>query len=297
MFSFLITNPLTNILLAFYQLFGQNLGLAIIALTLLLRFLILPLTIRQIHLQKKMAELQPRLQELQSKRKDPSQVTPEEMVLMRQTAGSCVGGIVPFIIQIPIFIGLYNVIREIASAKSGDIFNSRVYFDFLKHDASYAFNTHFLGFNLAEIPSKIGFNTHLIPFAILLILVVVTQVIQSRIMNAMQKSRKAAAPADKPKKKKANERKLTQKEQEKVEMQEEMQKMMQMQTTYLLPLVIGVASYSLPAALGVYWLTQNIFAIVQMEIQNRISDGRIVLKKKEGKKEKQRIAEFKDAKS
>jgi YidC/Oxa1 family membrane protein insertase len=301
-FNFLIINPLTNLLLGFYELLGGNLGFAIILFTIFIRVILLPITIRQIRLQKKMAELQPRLQELQSKRKDPAQVTQEEMALMKQTAGSCIGGIVPFLIQIPIFLGLYNVINEIASAKSGDIFNDNVYFEFLKHDASFHFNTQFLGFDLAGIPSKlVGFNIGFLPFAILLALLVITQVMQSRLMSAMQKSKQAQQKAAvTSKKKKANDRKPTKKEQEKVEMQEEMQKMMNLQMTYLLPLVIGVAAYSFPAALSIYWLTQNIFGIIQMEIQNRFSDGRLSFGKDKGlpkeKKEKARIAEFEDAK-
>lgn len=262
MFNFLIINPLTNLLLGFYQLLGENFGLAVILFTIFVRVLLLPLTIRQIRLQKKIAELQPKLQEIQAQKKDASQMTPEELALMKQTASSCLGGILPFVIQIPLFLGLYNVINDLSQAKSGDVFNSRVYFEFLKYDPSYRFNTEFLGFDLARIPSQVGFNTQFIPFAILLALLVLTQLLQSKIMNSMQKARKTEDTKKKP-----NTRKLSREEQEKQQMQEEMQKMMTMQTTYILPLIIGVASYSFPAALGVYWLTQNVFAIVQMYVQ------------------------------
>jgi len=268
-FNFLITNPLTNLVLLFYHVLGENLGFAIILFTIFLRFVLLPLTIKQIKQQRKMAELQPRLQELQANRKDAKQMSAEEVALMRQTAGSCLGGCLPILVQIPIFFGLNSIITKIASGVNGDVFNHVLYFDFLKHDAVYRFNTDFFGFDLARIPSKIGLNTAIIPYVILIILLIVTQYIQSVMMMSYQKKQ-----ADKRKtvKKPSNARKLSTKEKEKVEMQEEMQKMMQMQTKYMLPLVIGAASYSFSAALGVYWLTQNIFAIVQTKVQNKMMD-------------------------
>lgn len=275
MFDFLIIAPLTNLLIGLYQLFGENLGFAIIIFTIILRVALLPLTIRQIKLQKKMAELQPRLQELQSKRKDPSQMTPEEMALMRQTAGGCLNSVIPFVIQIPILLGLNSVIGRIASAQSGDIFNNLLYFDFLKHDASYRFQTMFLGFDLAGIPSKIGFTAQFIPYAILLALLVITQFLFSKMMVAMQNNKQLQKKVEKSVKKKANEKKITKKEQEKIEMQEEIQKMIQLQTKYFIPLAIGIASYSFSAALSLYWLTSNVFQMIQMEIQNRMNDGRI----------------------
>jgi YidC/Oxa1 family membrane protein insertase len=271
-FDFLIVAPLTNLVIGFYQLLGQNLGLAIILFTVFLRIVLLPLTIRQIKQQKKMAQLQPRLQELQSQRKDASQMSPEEVALMKQTAGSCLGGCLPLLIQIPILLGLNHVIGKISSNPSGDVFNHLLYFDALKHDAAYHFNTMFLGFDLAGVPSKIGFNTAtFLPYGLLMVLLVVTQYFQSKLMMLVQKKK---APAKKQTKNKPNEKKkvVNTKDADKVQMQEEMQKMMQMQTTYLIPVMIGMASYSFSAALSIYWLTQNVFAIGQMFVQNKMSD-------------------------
>jgi YidC/Oxa1 family membrane protein insertase len=269
-FHFLIVQPLTNLVLGFYQILGENLGLAIIFFTIFLRFVLLPLTVKQIRQQRKMAELQPRLQELQAQRKEKNQMSTEEMALMRQTAGSCVGGCLPLLIQIPILIGLNGVISKIASAKSGDIFNADLYFDSLKHVSEYKFNTSFLGFDLAKSPSQIPFGKAFIPFAILLILLVGTQFVQGKLMNFFQKKRKNNKSTEK---KKPNQPKPTEKQLEKEKMQEDMQKMMQTQTVYFIPVIIGITSYSLSAALGLYWLVQNLFAIIQINIQNNMIDG------------------------
>lgn len=300
MFDLLIVGPLTNLVLGFYKLFGENLGLAIIFFTIFLRIVLLPLTIKQIRQQKKMAELQPRLQELQANRKDPNQMTPEEVALMRQTAGSCLGGCLPLLIQLPILLALNSIFIKISSNPSGDIFNNLLYFDFLKHDASYHFNTLFFGLDLAGVPSKVGFSAAFIPYAVIIVLLVITQYFQSKLMMLMQKKKPATSSRKKPNEKKAH---INPKEAEKVAMQEEMQKMMQMQTTYLIPVMIGFAAYSFSAALGLYWLVQNLFAIVQMIVQNKFLDAEHVEKKferevakeeKEVEKEIIREAEFTD---
>jgi YidC/Oxa1 family membrane protein insertase len=295
-FHTLITNPLTNLLIGFYQLFGQNLGLAIIFFTILLRFVLLPLTKKQIRQQRKMAEIQPKLQELQSQRKDSKQISAEELALMKQSASSCLGGCVPVLIQLPILISLNTIITKIATAGSGDIFNNVLYFDSLKHTAEQKFNTNFLGIDLAQIPSHVGFSTKLIPFAIIILLLVGTQFILSKMMMAYQNRKKA----DTDKKRKANERKLTKEELEKQETQERMQQMTQMQMKYVFPLLIGFASYSFTAALGIYWLTQNVFAIIQTDLQNKQLDkefGIAPVEKKTKQKKGERIVEYEDLKT
>lgn len=306
MFSTLVTTPLTNFIIGFYQLFGENLGLAIIFFTIVLKLALLPLTIRQIRFQRKMAELQPKLQEMQSKKngkKGAEAMSLEEMQLMKQTASGCAGGCLPFLIQIPILIGLNQVINRIATAESGDVFNDKLYFDFLKHDAEYAFHTRFLGFDLATVPSDIGFDPTLLPYAILIILLIFTQFIQSNLMTYYQRHTQK-----KKYKNKANQKKKSKEELEKEKMQEDMQKMMKMQMKYFLPLMIGIAAYSFTAALGLYWFTQSLFSIGQSVVQNNLRDGRKPYSmelfkavtihnksEKEKTKEKAREAEYKDA--
>ncbi len=194
MFELLVVNPLTNLLIACYVLVGNNLGWALIVLTVVIRILLLPLTIKQIQTQRKLLELQPRLQAMQQKSKDPSQLTPEEIALMRETTLSCLGGLIPLVIQIPILFGLNTVIAQIASVnsdpdKGGDWFNQVLYFDFLKHSSDYSFNTNFFGLDLAIIPSQVPFGAEFIPFIVLMVLLVFTQFLQSKLIYAFQKKR------------------------------------------------------------------------------------------------------------
>lgn len=272
MFDTIVVNPLTNALIACYELVGNNLGWAIILFTIVLRFILLPLTMRQIKQQKKMQDLQPQLQKLQSKRKDASQMSPEEVALMRQTAGSCLGGCLPILLQIPILIGLNIVIGNIAGVnadpnRGGDFFNNILWFDWLKHSSDYVFNTIFAGFDLAKHPSSVPLGWDFLPYGILLVILVVSQFIQSLLMNSQQAQTAA--------KNKPNQKKLSKEEQEKQEMQEMTQKWTRLQMVYLLPLMVGFGAYSFSAALGLYWTVQNLFALVQTIIQYRMMNHRL----------------------
>lgn len=264
MFDFLIIQPITNILILLYIGLGENLGLAIVIFTIALRFILLPLTIRQLKIQKRLQELQPTLQELQAKRKSPDKITPEEMALMKEVSSSCLGILIPFLIQIPILIGLYRVITEIASVnvdvnKGGDFFNNILYFNFLKHESDYRFNTNFLGIDLASIPSNLNWDFNFIPYLLLIALLVITQYLQSKLFISKQTK---ANP-----KKKSNQKKLSKEELERLQIQESMNRINNMQMLYMVPALIGFGAYSFYAALSVYWLTQNIFSLIQTLIQ------------------------------
>lgn len=276
MFDTFVVNPLTNAILGLYTFWGEDLGLAIVTFTVLLKVAMLPLTIRQIRFQRKMMELQPKLQELQSKGKDANSVASmsgEDLATMRQAAGGCFGSLLTVIIQIPILIGLNIVIRSIASTESGDSFNDRLYFDFLEHEGAYQFNTHFLGLDLATVPSSIDFGLAIFPYLLLITILVMAQFGLTSFMSLYQR-RMRLKNKKKTKKQKANDKKKTEEQLEKEKMQEDMQKMMQVQTKYMIPAMIGIAAFSLPSALGVYWLSQNIFSLGQTFIQNNIRDKR-----------------------
>jgi membrane protein insertase Oxa1/YidC/SpoIIIJ len=58
-------------------------------------------------------------------------------------------------------------------------------------------------------------------------------------------------------------------------MQEAMTKWTQMQTVYVIPLMVGFGAYSFSAGLGIYWLMQNILAIIQTIVQYRHADGKM----------------------
>ncbi|MDR2178963.1 MAG: YidC/Oxa1 family membrane protein insertase [Synergistaceae bacterium] len=92
-------------------------GLSIIALTLLVRLAMHPLTQKQMVSMERMQKLQPRLKVLQDKYQDDKETLNKEvMALYKENKVNPAAGCLPMLIQLPIFILLYNVLRD-ASAR------------------------------------------------------------------------------------------------------------------------------------------------------------------------------------
>lgn len=94
----------------FYGLIG-NWGLAIIALTVLVRLMVLPVNIYSFKSMKAMQAIQPQLKDLRERYKDDQQKQQQEiMTLMKQHKVNPLGGCLPIFLQFPIFIALYQVL-------------------------------------------------------------------------------------------------------------------------------------------------------------------------------------------
>jgi YidC/Oxa1 family membrane protein insertase len=90
-----------------------NYGVAIILLTVMVRLCTAPLAAKQMKSMKRMGELQPRLKALQEKHKDDKQQQSQEMMKLYKEAGvNPLGGCLPMVLQIPVFIGLYYALQS-----------------------------------------------------------------------------------------------------------------------------------------------------------------------------------------
>ncbi len=107
-FSFLAL-PLLWLLRFLYTLFG-NYGVAIIALTLIVKAVMLPLSKASFVSAKKMQDLQPEIKALRERVKDPNQLNQEMFALYKRKGVNPMGGCFPVLIQIPVFLGLYNAL-------------------------------------------------------------------------------------------------------------------------------------------------------------------------------------------
>jgi len=93
--------------------FIPNYGVAIIILTILIRIIFWPLTHKSTESMKRMQELQPLMNELKAKHKDsPRKMQEETMALYRKHKINPVSGCLPMLIQIPVFIALFIVLRS-----------------------------------------------------------------------------------------------------------------------------------------------------------------------------------------
>ena len=107
----LILNPFVTILAWLYAALNQDIVLAIVVLTVIIRFLTYPLLAKQQESSRKMQQIQPQLKKLQEKYKnDKEKMSQAQMKLYRENKVNPVGGCFPMVIQFPILIGLYQAI-------------------------------------------------------------------------------------------------------------------------------------------------------------------------------------------
>jgi YidC/Oxa1 family membrane protein insertase len=108
--------PLFNLLVFLYRILFTDLAVAIVVFTIVIRFALWPLFVRQIRSQKEMQRMQPLVREIQRKHKGNRQkVSEETMALYREHGVNQFGGCLPLILQMPILIALYSVLNRISS--------------------------------------------------------------------------------------------------------------------------------------------------------------------------------------
>jgi len=112
-----VFGPIVNILGAVLLYFHQNLGvpwwLSIVILTVIVRSLLFPLTVKQVKSMRAMQDLKPRMDRVRAQFKDNPQRQREEMAKLYQDQGvNPLGGCLPILVQMPVFIGMFYVIRK-----------------------------------------------------------------------------------------------------------------------------------------------------------------------------------------
>jgi YidC/Oxa1 family membrane protein insertase len=114
-----VTVPLLWMLHLFYAWTG-NYGVAIILLTVIMKAIFFPLTVKSMRSMKAMQAIQPQVNQLRAKYKnDSAKLQQETMALYRQHGVNPLGGCLPMIVQIPVFYALYvalSVAVEIQNA-------------------------------------------------------------------------------------------------------------------------------------------------------------------------------------
>ena len=97
--------------------------IVIIVLTVMVRVVTAPLTTKQMRSMERMREIQPRLKELQAKHGDDRQKQSEEMMrLYKQEGVNPLGGCLPMVLQLPVFIGLFYALRSSIELRQAPFF-------------------------------------------------------------------------------------------------------------------------------------------------------------------------------
>ncbi|MEK7096900.1 MAG: YidC/Oxa1 family membrane protein insertase, partial [Patescibacteria group bacterium] len=249
-------HPILNLLVVFYKLFlfiklPGAFGFAIIALTVAVRLLFQPFFQKQIETAKKMQELKPHLDNLSSKHKnDQKQLQAEQLKLYQQHGINPTSGCLVMIIQLPVFIALYNTLNLFLlnghAEKTITAINKVLYFSFLKIDS---INSWFFGLDLVKTPKQAGdWYYLLIPLITGLL-----QYFQAQVSMPQTTGKEVVKFDDKGKK---------------IESQGDFQKAMNTQMKYMFPVMIGWFSYTLPIGLALYWNIFSIMGIMQYKKVN-----------------------------
>lgn len=106
-----LETPLINVMVALTGICFSSYGLAILVFTVISRVLLFPFTLKMLNSMKALQAIQPQMQELQKKYSDPKRRQEETMRLYKESGVNPLGCLSGQLIQFPLFIALYQVIR------------------------------------------------------------------------------------------------------------------------------------------------------------------------------------------
>lgn len=225
LFSVAIYDPLYNSLIFLIEHVPYaDVGIAVVILTVVVKLILLPLAHTAIRSQIMMNAIKPELDAIREKhKKDKQEQAKQTMVLYKEKKINPFAMIIPLLIQIPIIFGLYWVMLR------GGLPEVNV-------DLLYSFipvpdlvNMHFIGF--VDMAGK---------SIVLASLAGITQFIHTKLSFP-----KLEAKNNEP------------------SFKNDLARSMHIQMRYVLPIIVGVISYTISAAVALYWTTSNIFAIGQ----------------------------------
>ncbi|MEK7550534.1 MAG: YidC/Oxa1 family membrane protein insertase [Patescibacteria group bacterium] len=257
-FTTLLTQPLANGLILFYQIFGENLGLAITFFSVALIFLLRPLTKPSMDAMNKIRTLAPRIEKLKQKYgSDKLKFSKAQAELYKQEKINPAAGCLPQILQLFVLYALFGVFTTTLSGNGDTIAKlNNLLYQPLKLSAETTLNTKFLYFDVTKPdcfgPGKCPSNPFSLPFplpGVILILAALSQFVSVKVTSPHIKQEEKVA--------------------KKTEGSgDDMQVAMQKSMTYTLPLMTIFFGMSFPAGLALYWF---IFSLINAAQQIKSS--------------------------
>ena len=219
-----IFDPITNLLVFFVQIIpGASVGFAIIATTIVIRILLLPLSKKVLKSQIAQQKLQPQMDKIRETILDKQEQSRAMLELYRAEGVNPLAGIFLLLIQIPIIISLYFVFRN------GLIIDDNILYSFIQIPEHV--QHFFLGIDMRERS------------IILAIFAGLTQAASLQVLFHLQEKYKVAG---------APENNLAR-------AMRDMQKIM----ARILPIMVAGFAVFFPAAIPLYWCVSNLFTIAQ----------------------------------
>lgn len=228
-------------ILAFFYGVVPSYGVAIIGLTILVRLALFPLTAKQARSMLEMQRVQPEIKRLQERHKGDRQKLNEEMAaLFKEHRINPLGGCLPLVMQMPVFIALFSVLRKAYThvPVSSDLYRALCNgADTVANCKPKGLNSFGMDLSVAANSKHEGGFTDALPYFVLIALVVVTGILQQRQMQARQTQTNANP---------------------------------QMQMVgRIMPIMFGLISLSLPAGVVVYFFVSNLWQIGQQAVVYR----------------------------
>lgn len=230
-FDNLLYQPMLNILIWFYGLIG-NFGVAIIILTLVIKFILHPLNKKSIQSQKAMAEIQPKMQEIQNKYKnDKERQALELMSLYKQEKFNPFAGIFLLFLQIPILIALFYVVKNGIDVSQ---IGSSLYSFIKLPEMIYPYLLNINGYEILDLSKPNIYLTAL-------------------TAGAQYLQIKTATPPVSAKTKEGEGNVA------------EVSNMMQKQMVFFMPLLTFFVLFGLPSAMGLYWIVSTLVSVFEQK--------------------------------
>ena len=152
LFDLVLLQPMLNFLVILTMVFFGSFGFAIVVLTIIVRLITMPLTLRQLQSTRRMQELQPKLQELKKKHgKDNEALSKETMKLYKEQGVNPLGCALPMLAQFPIWIALYqSVIQGLGYAPENLVGLAKQLYPWALVQEQVPLDSHFLWLDLGS---------------------------------------------------------------------------------------------------------------------------------------------------
>jgi len=244
MFQTFFYQPIFNLLIFLYDIIpGHDLGLAIIALTIIIKMVLLPLSKQSIKSQKALQEIQPKIEEIKKKYKDNKEAMGRAMMeLYKQEKVNPFSSCLPLLIQLPFLWAVFRVFRNGLNGESLELVYSFI---------SRPETLNATSFGLIDL-------SH--PNTVLAVLAGLAVFWQSKMMSTKRPETKSEGARD-----------------------ENMMAIMNKQMLFFMPALTVFICLTFPSGLALYWLTttiltglQQLYIFKQKNVDNKEGDSKII---------------------
>ncbi|MBT4723039.1 membrane protein insertase YidC [Candidatus Falkowbacteria bacterium] len=228
LYNTILYEPVLNLLIYLYNIIpGNDIGIAIIVLTVIIKLILLPFSAQSIKSQKALQEIQPKLEALKKKYKDDKEkLASETMLLYKEQKVNPLSSCLPLLIQFPFLIAVYQAFRTGLGSKEID----QYLYSFVANPEHI--NTITLNFvDLAQASIALA------------VLAGLAQFIQTKMLSTKPKKATSSGAKD-----------------------EALMANMNKSMIYFMPLITIVIGAQLPAGLTLYWFTTTVLTVLQQKL-------------------------------